>query len=93
MHMLLCMHNIYFGRKMNRTTIMLPITLKMQVMSIAKSEGLSLGGLIRNLLETKLLTMKQSKGKKPDAFYAFNKVFSGSTPSDLAKNHDDYLYE
>lgn len=78
---------------MNRTTIMLPTTLKMSAIGLARNEGTSLGGLIRKLLESKLQAMRQAKGKKPDSFYAFNKVFSGSTPSDLAKNHDDYLYE
>lgn len=77
---------------MNRTTIMLPSTLKMQVMRIAKSEGVSLGGLIRKLLETKLQMTKQIKTKAQDPFFADTSVFAGNTATNLASNHDDYLY-
>lgn len=77
---------------MNRTTIMLPSTLKMQVMKLAKSEGVSLGGLIRKLLESKLQMAKQIKTKAQDPFFADTSVFTGNAATNLASNHDDYLY-
>lgn len=76
---------------MNRTTIMLPSSLKVAVMRLAKQQGVSLGEFIRESLKLKIT--KQTNITVRDPFFAFNKTFSGSTPTDLAKNHDDYLYE
>lgn len=76
---------------MNRTTIMLPEILKMKAMDYAHHEKISFGELIRELLEKKL--QENTLEKKCDSFYAEKLVFSGDVPSNLAENHDEYLYE
>ena len=35
---------------------------------------------------------RKATSKSEDAFFADKKVFGGKTPSDLATNHDRYLY-
>ncbi len=77
---------------MDRTTIMLPATLKAKVVSSARNEGVSLGEFIRSSIEIRLKMTKQTSLKKRDPFYAQSSVFSGDCPTDLAQNHDDYLY-
>ncbi len=75
---------------MKRTTIMLPEDLRRRAMFKARQRGVSLGELIRNSLEASLPGSSNDPGKDPlfeDA------VFEGPTPRDLARRHDDYLYE
>lgn len=67
---------------------MLPENLKIKAMNFARSEKMSLGELIRELLQKKL----QTKTSQRDCFYAEDLVFSGELPKDLSENHDDYLY-
>ena len=78
---------------MKRTTIMIPEDLKMRAIVRAKIMEISLGGFIRESLEKAL----KRPGKDgficdEDPFFADDAVFSGKAPSDLALNHDDYLY-
>ena len=75
---------------MNRTTILLTETLKMQAVRLAKLEGISFGQLIRESLEMRL--KENDKKRERDCFYEDNSVFTGKSPHDLSINHDDYLY-
>jgi hypothetical protein len=75
---------------MNRTSIMLPSDLKAQAMDQAHKSGLSLGEYIRKALKKMLLEAK--KKKSIDPFFEDKATFRGSSPSDLAARHDDYLY-
>ncbi len=75
---------------MNRTTILLSETLKMQVMHLAKLEGVSFGQFIRESLEMRL--KENLKKHERDCFYADDSVFTGKAPRDLSINHDDYIY-
>lgn len=75
---------------MNRTTIMLPDSLKAKASRLAAKRGISLGELIREGL-TKLCAKNSSNQK--DAFFSDDHTFTEETPDDLSVNHDDYLYK
>ena len=75
---------------MQRTTIMIPEDLKIRAAKRANSMGLSLGGFIRESLETVLRS--DETGLFDDPYLDDNAVYEGSTAADLAKNHDHYLY-
>ncbi len=70
---------------MRRTAIMLPHTLRASAMSLAKRKGLSLGALIRALLEAEV---------EGNAAHFLDRwiVFRGPTPSGAPTHHDD-VYE
>jgi hypothetical protein len=71
---------------MHRTTIMLPADLRRKADREAKSLGISLSELIRRRLS--------EGGGGEDIrprFYA-RQPWQGPGPSDLAANHDQYLY-
>jgi hypothetical protein len=69
---------------------MLPADLKAKAARIAGKRGLSLGELIREALEKVCLSnLKEMQ----DCFFSDTEVYTGKTPKNLAKHHDDYLYE
>ncbi len=70
-----------------RTTIMLPTDLKHRAEQVARIEGVSLGELIRVSLEERL-----QRSHARDPLFADEAVFRGETPTDLAHEHDRYLY-
>ena len=74
---------------MNRTTIMLPESLKVKAIRVAAKRHVSLGELIREGLKK---VCENNQPKERDIFFTDSHVFTGDTPKDLAKNHDDYLY-
>jgi predicted DNA-binding protein len=71
---------------MEQMTITLPAELKHHAEQVALATGVSLAELIRASLEEHLQTIR-------DPLFADEAVFSGESPSDLAKNHDHYLYD
>jgi hypothetical protein len=71
---------------MERTTVLLPAELKAQAERAAKAAGVSLGELIRRALEAKVAQAR-------DPLFADEAAFSGDTASDLAREHDRYLYD
>jgi len=75
---------------MTRTTIMLPTELKTRAARRAKEMGVSLGELIRESLEVSLSNSRSHGAQDP--LLGDTAVFEGRVPSDLAANHDDYLY-
>lgn len=75
---------------MQRTTIMLPGELRHQAMRQAQRLGISLGELIRKSLQG---ILKSKTVAELDTLFADWAVYEGKAPKDLAKNHDDYLYE
>ena len=78
---------------MKRTTIMLPDELKIRAINRANRKGISLGGFIRESLETALDTYNgNSPENDVDPFFTDVAVYDGQTPSDLSEKHDDYLY-
>ncbi len=76
---------------MERTTVMLPNDLKIKASQFAGKKGISLGQLIRDALEESIKTAADNENMD-DPLFCDNAVFSGETPKDMAKNHDDYLY-
>ena len=76
---------------MFRTTIMLPLELKLKAEEKALQLRISLGEYIRKALRDSLFGEIKGKTMK-DAFLSDRAVYSGHAPKDLAKRHDDYLY-
>ena len=74
---------------MNRTTIMLPESLKAKAARIAAKRGMSLGELIREGLNQ--VCAKKDKEER-SAFFEDKQVYSGKIPSDISSQHDNYLY-
>jgi hypothetical protein len=76
---------------MGRTTIMLPPELKTRAYNQAKKMRISLGQYIKVALQ-KSLDMENRTEVNDDSFFLDNAVFNGTTPEDLASDHDGYLY-
>lgn len=77
---------------MHRTTILLPETLKRRASKLARREGVSLSELIRSALEEKLAA--RTSWANDSLWKALEPMdFPADSPTDLAANHDDYLYE
>jgi hypothetical protein len=91
MALLLCICNFDGREIMDRTTIMLPSDLKIRASNQAKKERISLGQFIREALK-KSLDSENRKSTDDDPLFLDNAVFEGTTPENLASNHDGYLY-
>ena len=76
---------------MDRTTIMLPPELKTRAANQAKKMKISLGQYIREALK-KSLDMESRFEVDNDSLFNDNAVYEGTTPYDLASDHDEYLY-
>ena len=76
-----------------RTTIVLPDTLKRRATARARAQKISFGEFVRQAIESSLSGHRTSKGRKKDPYLDFCDVYSGDTPPDLALNHDKYLYD
>ena len=68
--------------------ITLPAELKTRAEILAREEGVSLEELVRESLQMRL----QKGNTKRDPLFARYRAFDGA-PSDLADNHDKYLYD
>ncbi len=77
---------------MQRTTIILPETLKQMATDSARSLGISFGEFVRRAVEKKLRESAPLPGMKGDRFWDDRAVFRGRVPRDLAARHDFYLY-
>lgn len=75
---------------MHRTTILLPKDLQRRAARRARELGLSLGALVRRLLEEALRRPGSESG--PDALLADDVVFDGPAPQDASEHHDEHLY-
>ena len=75
---------------MKRTTVMIPDDLKIRAARRANSVGISLGGFIRESLERALRS--DGNAALDDPYISDNSVYEGDIPTDLAQNHDKYLY-
>ncbi len=76
---------------MERTTVMLPLELKVWAQRVAHQRGISLGVLIRESL-TRALEIEEQDHREADPLFSDDAVFTGDAPSDLAQHHDYYLY-
>ena len=78
----------YDRHNMEQVNITLPVELKTRAETLAREEGISLEELVIEILERKLKSTSER-----DPFFANHKTFDGDAPSDLAANHDKYLYD
>ena len=69
---------------------MLPDGLRAQAQQRASEEGISFGELVRRSLYEKIL--REPSEIREDPLFRDDEVYTGSTPSDLATDHDRYLY-
>ena len=76
---------------MHRTTILLPDDLRRRAINLARQRGISLAELIRGALEQSLAAGPARFADDP--FFADRATFEGDGPTDLAVNHDYYLYD
>lgn len=67
--------------------ILIPDDLRQKVEQLAKSKGVSVNELVRQMLEQKV-----SASRGADSLFRDSAVYRGDTPPDGALNHDDYLY-
>jgi len=72
---------------MHRTTILLPQDLHRSAEIEARAQGISLSELIRR----KLASSPTERSDQTPAFFS-RSPWVDSGPSDLAENHDRYLY-
>lgn len=77
---------------MERTTIMLPHDLKLQVAQHARKKGISMGELIRDAITSALFHNKDNS-RDDDPLFSDNELFCGPAPTDISANHDKYLYD
>lgn len=68
---------------------MLPSGLKVKAERQASTEGVSLGGLVREAL---VHYLAQPTTVEEDPLFADDAVFSGPAPEDYSQRHDAYLY-
>ena len=71
---------------------MLPQDLKARAMRRAHERGISLGELLRECL-IGALNEPGGGDKAGDPLFADSAIYDGAAPSDLAKEHDRYLYD
>jgi len=74
---------------MERTTIMLPSDLKEKAFFKASELKISFGELVRKSLED---FISQEKLRKIDIFLDDDNIYIEPIETDLAKNHDKYIY-
>ena len=83
---------------LQRTTIVLPETLKQRAVIRAREQGISFGELVRRAVEKDLVanpTVRRLdlKGKKTgDSFWDNLVTYDDDGPADLSERVDDYLY-
>jgi len=77
---------------MQRMTILLPSKLKAQAQRRAKERKVSVSDVVRESLEATLESAETGR-RVADPLFTDEAVFSGEAPSNLARNHDRYLYE
>ena len=69
---------------------MLPPDLRNRAEQRCRQLGISFGELVRRALDEHL--SRNGSGSVSDSLFADGAVYSGHAPSDVAQNHDDYLY-
>ena len=72
------------------TSLMIPVDLKEKAERSAELMGISLDQFVRDTLEARLGSLKRPRSEDP--LFNFDDAYDGPAPSDLAINHDKYLY-
>jgi len=77
----------------NRTTIVLPASLKERAVTRAREQKISFGEFVRRAVERQLTNPSRGKSKKTgDPFWDNLVAYDDDGPADLAARHDDFLY-
>lgn len=74
---------------MTHTTVALPEELRERAERSAEEMGISLDEFIRGSVEERIDNLE---ARRKDPLFAYQGVYTGPAPSDLAANHDFYLY-
>ncbi|HEY7303386.1 MAG TPA: hypothetical protein VH601_04705 [Bryobacteraceae bacterium] len=76
-----------------RTTVVLPNSLKQRAIARAREQGISFGEFVRRAVEKMLSAPPRGAGREKtgDRFWDNLEIYDGG-PSDAAAHHDDYLY-
>ena len=77
---------------MDKTTILIPKSLRVKAARRAKLLGISLGELIRRKLLEEISDHEVKEALDP-IFHDFDKLITKSGVRDTARNHDRYLYD
>lgn len=75
---------------MHKTTIMLPMKLKVLAEQEAHRRGISLGEMIRIALKQAMQSSKKKKSQ--DSLFDFDVVYTGPCKKDVSIHHNKYLY-
>jgi hypothetical protein len=75
---------------MHRTTIILPPSLKLKLNQEAQKNHQSFGALVRNILERYMAARRDPFAG--DSFFNSRTAFHDEAATDVALNHDAYLY-
>ncbi len=73
---------------MTRATVQLPSPLKSRIVHEARENGMTVGEFIRHCIEQSLSSAPAPKRR---SFFDLE-IFTGSAPSDVSANVDEYLY-
>lgn len=82
----------------DRTTIILPETIKLRAVGRAREQGISFGEFVRKAVENELTIVPQKKrlnlkGKKTgDPFWDNLVTYDSDGPTDVSERVDDYLF-
>ena len=68
--------------------VQFPDDLRERAEAVARERGLTLDEFVRQCVSTSVERIRET-----DPLFADSAVFTGDAPSDLAQNHDRYLYE
>jgi hypothetical protein len=76
----------------HRTTVVLPVRLKRAVAELARQRGISMGALLRRVLEREVAA-EGTGGSGHDPLLDDSAVFRGPSPKNTARDHDLFLYD
>ena len=79
----------------DRTTIVLPPRLKQRATALARQRKVSFSEFVRQAVQKAVNETDQKPSSKAhrDRFWTDIPVFNGPGPTDIALNHDKYLYD
>lgn len=76
-----------------RTTIVLPLSLKRSAVEAARHASISFGEFVRRAVRKELAeAASRGSGCRKDPFLDNPPVYRGSVPKNYARDHDKFLY-
>ena len=80
-------------RVMQRTTVVMPVSLKKRAMSRARQRNISFAEFVRQAVEMLALLPPKRRLKGRDPLFFDVPVYDGPVPADISINLDKYLYD